>query len=395
MYKCYDDIESEFVLDKSTFNENYLFSNIEFINNKITKLFQTKYFYTKDEIIKSLSEYPLIQIYASLSYLIDYKDKFEDKYGQLGYLINIGDYYLYQPANISDENINLYDRTTPLFYKPDKVELTIDTLQINNENISVIYNNCRDIYVNTLNGIGIDENDLYSYYQNSIVEFIKIFKVDDIICRSFIVEHIFDCLLFNDKLALIQHIFGKDTRNNDEFGSLLHDYLDKLIVIFNTSFEKKKQKGFYFVDLNKKNDFFGKIILFDGTNWVENTTYIKTIESIVENKMPMNQYIGFIGFDSDFKNYVFKIKDIEMQRNIGSRCDQTNKRKYVSMLNDFIGRQYFNRKNVEFITIKQIAVLIEMTCRYFNTIKPNKWFLTTEQAYLAGFFQKKIIKKDD
>uniref|UniRef100_A0A6C0H5R5 Helicase ATP-binding domain-containing protein n=1 Tax=viral metagenome TaxID=1070528 RepID=A0A6C0H5R5_9ZZZZ len=392
-YKCYDDIDTTNIVDKSTFNEFYLFSNTEIIIEKIKKLFSLRFFYKKDEIINLLSEYPLIQIYASLSYLINYKENIQDRFDQLGHIININEYYIYQPNEISDENISIFDRTVPPFYKNDKIELNIDLFEKeeNVNELNLVYDYCEKTYKDSLEGIGHNDNDWYSSVSTSIEVFKDIFGVDDLLCKQFLVHHIFESLLFNDKLLVIQYFFGKP--KHSEFGNMLHDYLDKRIVGFNTSFEKKKQYGFYFVDLNEKKEYIGKIILYDGVQWVENNTYIKNIESIVMNTKPINQYIGFISYDSDFQYLVFKIKDIYMNRNIGSRCDQTDKKKYVSLLNDFIGEPYFNKNNVDSYTIKNIAILIEFTCRYYDTIKNNRWYVTTEEAYLLGYFQKKIIKK--
>ena len=44
-----------------------------------------------------------------------------DKYRRPGRLTNIGDYYLFQPIELSDSYATIYDRSTPLDYKRDSI----------------------------------------------------------------------------------------------------------------------------------------------------------------------------------------------------------------------------------------------------------------------------------
>jgi len=242
LYKCYDDDDNQQkIVDKSTFNEFFLFSNTEKIVEKIKKLFTNKYFYKKQDIIDLLSDYPLIQIYASLTYLIEYKENIQDRFDRLGHIINIGDYYLYQPNDISEESITMFDRIVPPFYKNEKVKLNIDLFEKddNSQDLSIIYENCQKIYKDALNGIGTEDNDWFASYSKSSQYFTTIYHTDDdSLCKQFLVHHIFECLLFQDKLAIIQFFFGKP--KHDEFGILLHKYLDQRIINFNNYFEKKK-----------------------------------------------------------------------------------------------------------------------------------------------------------
>ena len=60
--------------------------------------------------INLIKKYPLIQINSALKQLIEDKNEFiSDKYGRLGNLINIGDLYLFQPLELNNKNVSLYD----------------------------------------------------------------------------------------------------------------------------------------------------------------------------------------------------------------------------------------------------------------------------------------------
>ena len=65
--------------------------------------------------VNLIKKYPLIQINSALKQLIDDKNEFiSDKYGRLGNLINIGDLYLFQPLELNNKQVSLYDRSTPI-----------------------------------------------------------------------------------------------------------------------------------------------------------------------------------------------------------------------------------------------------------------------------------------
>ena len=69
-----------------------------------------RYFYKKKDLFSLINipkSYPISQIYAALTQIItDNTEYLSDKYGRTGYLINIGDYYLFQPSELRYKNIS-------------------------------------------------------------------------------------------------------------------------------------------------------------------------------------------------------------------------------------------------------------------------------------------------
>ena len=73
-----------------------------------------------------MKSYPVEQIYSALTQLIEDKNEFiSDMLGRIGRLINIGDFYLFQPLEIEDHNISLFERKVPLDYKRRKISFKI------------------------------------------------------------------------------------------------------------------------------------------------------------------------------------------------------------------------------------------------------------------------------
>ena len=104
-YHCKPNInidESDVRLD--TFNEGFIMMNADKIVQRIRQLMKERFFYSKSELIgfiNSVRHYPLVQINAALSQLVDDKNEYvTDMYGRLGNLVNKGDLYLFQPIEL-------------------------------------------------------------------------------------------------------------------------------------------------------------------------------------------------------------------------------------------------------------------------------------------------------
>jgi hypothetical protein len=133
-YKCYPDKDIDDSNTKEdTYNEVFIMMNSEKIVQKIRKLFGNKidgkFFFKKADLIRQINipkPYPLVQIYAALTQLIeDASEIIMDKYGRAGRLINIGEYYLFQPIELRDKNISIFDRSVPLDYKHNMINFEL------------------------------------------------------------------------------------------------------------------------------------------------------------------------------------------------------------------------------------------------------------------------------
>ena len=88
-----------------------------------------RFFYKKRDLLQLINipkPYPLVQIYAALTQMInDNSEYITDKYGRTGYLNNIGDYYLFQPSELNYGNISVYERSVPLDFKHNSIKFEI------------------------------------------------------------------------------------------------------------------------------------------------------------------------------------------------------------------------------------------------------------------------------
>ena len=129
-YDCRPDAEiDESKLNEDTYDENFIVMNSEKILQRIRMLFKESFFYKKDMLLKAIrtpKEYPYVQIYSALTQLIEDDNEFiVDRYGRNGKLINIGEYYLFQPIELKNKNISIYDRSVPLDFKHDMINFEL------------------------------------------------------------------------------------------------------------------------------------------------------------------------------------------------------------------------------------------------------------------------------
>lgn len=112
-----------------TFNEKFMSMNLDKIIHKIRDLYKDAFFYKKTGSngiiahVNAVRPYPIAQINLALTQMVtDSNEYVNDKYGRLGRIINVGDYYLFQPIELTDKRISIYERSVPVPYKHTAIE---------------------------------------------------------------------------------------------------------------------------------------------------------------------------------------------------------------------------------------------------------------------------------
>ena len=108
-----------------TFNEKFMSMNIDKIIHKIRNQFKESFFYRKIDIIADINatrHYPLSQVNLALTQMVtDPNEYVHDKYGRIGHVVNIGNYYMFQPIELTDIRSSIHDRSVPIPYKHETV----------------------------------------------------------------------------------------------------------------------------------------------------------------------------------------------------------------------------------------------------------------------------------
>ena len=137
-YKCRPTKEiTKEDINENTYNESFVLLNLDKILQKIRQLMKERFFYKKKDLIQLINipkPYPLVQIYAALSQLVDDNNEtIRDKYGRIGYLTNIDEYYLFQPNEITNPRASIFERSVPVDYKHSMIEFNMKDIELEKE----------------------------------------------------------------------------------------------------------------------------------------------------------------------------------------------------------------------------------------------------------------------
>jgi hypothetical protein len=443
-YKCRPD---EPLLEENaredTYNETFIMMNSEKIFQKIRKLFSDKidgkFFYKKTDLIHRINTpkpYPVVQIYAALTQMIDdANEPIMDKYGRTGHLINIGEYYLFQPSELNNNGVSIFERSVPLDYKhsmikfdikPDLVKeqhhieskkpsvkkelksinkprFVLDEVdgkqekgekpQLESEEVSVeepkIMKEMTADYELTLSFARTSENvprgddNWYKHCGVTMRKLVKMGIMTSVETLQFLVEHLVDMLLFNEKVNLINYIYSFDELEENSLKHHIKKYLDSKII------RTKRLTSIILFSADKLH-----VMILKGKNWVraeaedEREVAMETAKTLDFTKFEVNNIIGFIGLEVKNRYLIFKVKDMEAKRNTGARCDESSKPRKIAILTELMGEEMFGKytnETTKGMVQPELCSLEEMLFRYYNKSKKNNkvWFFDFESAMLS------------
>jgi hypothetical protein len=98
----------------------YLTSHMNETIRQIKFLFSKNYVYTREELIQEIPMIPEEKMDYCLSYMIENKIPVYDRFNQQGFIINIGEYYMFQPPELPSL-IPTYERRIPMAYVHDSI----------------------------------------------------------------------------------------------------------------------------------------------------------------------------------------------------------------------------------------------------------------------------------
>ena len=431
-YNCRPDAEiDESNLNADTYNENFILMNSEKILQRIRMLMRESFFYKKDTLLQTIrtpKEYPYVQIFSALTQLIEDENEFiTDKYGRNGKLVNIGEYYLFQPLELRNKNISIYDRSVPIDYKHDMIKFTInqDVVKpvIDKRNIKKkeleenldesLEQSIKEFHAlsegkKLINEMEVNFNisnqfskknqkvprgddDWFKHCGVVIKKMTKDYPESQKYLLKFLVAHMLELLLYDEKLEVMNYLYSLDNIQNGTFEWFAKDYFvsNSITTKKFTVFIMYKLKKRMIMILNQNN----KWILAEPEDEREIAATKEAKEYLSFNIEKYNKIVGFIGYEKSNRFLVFKTKDIQSKRDTGARCDESGKIKTIQRLNEIVGEEKFTKENTKAIKEKgevvseavghvELCVLEEFILRYFNTIKKNNknWFLTPEMA---------------
>jgi len=358
-YKCHPAMDN-LTVDRNTYNETFIIMNLDKILQRIRNIFKEMYIYHKNDLLKEVTvikNYPLDQIYTALSYLIDDNNEFiTDPMGRTGNLVNIGNYYMFQPIELTDKHLSRYDRITPIPYKREHLTFILSDLGEQSasdigEIILKLKTAHRLIIVsqeitsenrsNWARGCAFAINNLVKYNSEKFGHSRSEFHV---ILQNLAMHHIIDMMNYDEKALLLQNI--------NQVESSLKTFVESYFDIFKTS--TGKYKGIVITDFNKKSKYV--ILTLKQDKWVVDSISIAgglgkaILEKFSVNINKMHDKIGFMSQLKKF-NLVFKVKSIYLSSSgrptKGSSCERgADKKMLINTINKLLSEDESDMKYV-------------------------------------------------
>jgi hypothetical protein len=410
-YKCSPDKTIDEARE-DTYNETFIMMNSERILQKIRMLMKERFFYKKNELLKLINipkPYPLVQIYAALTQLVEDSSEFiTDKYGRTGYLINLEDYYLFQPSELNNDRISIFDRSVPIDFKHDVIHIDISKNEkqkqqpvtikekeepeetLENTFIQELKKQFQTAIDSARSGekIARGDEDWYKHCGITMKKMIKDGYNEKIILEC-LIDHIVDMIPFEEKLELYNYYYRYASKINELYSENSFEFMLRQAMEANV-FKTTRFSAIILYSSDKRHIF----IWNSTTKKWENAQSEDEIEVAAEvtkkygiKTEKFAHLVGFIGFENKNKYLVFKVKDMASLRNKGARCDESVKSKKIQILNEIIGEEKYNKENTRGSVQAELCSLQELLLRYYNKEKKDGkiWFLDFELAMIYKF----------
>jgi hypothetical protein len=418
---------------QDTYGIDYAKMNNVRIVEKIRNLFREQPFYKRNVLINAINivkQYPIEHIYYALTHLIKNKNEFlMDKYGRTGRLINKGEYYLFQPIEMTDENASLLERTMPVEYKRDSVLLEIPStfpvvataataaaalepaISMKESSVAAtasvidstdqIFERIRKQFSTVFSTepavISTGEKNWYKH-ANLVMEHLRIVhKIPMDTLQKYVVYHLMDMMPLNDKLAIVRLFYnGKPlpTPKNETDALMLktiQEYLGerlmekggRIAVLFT------KENGWKMF-VKPENDLMEEqeeeVQSQEEEIWKEGESedyrfFEKEIDRFYVEDATINDIVGFTNLFKD-REMVFRIKNVSQTRNNkGAVCgNSTTKADVIKLTNQLLKTNMYDVKS-DFFNFG-MCVIVEMLMRFYTEIKKEGkiYYLNPEQA---------------
>ena len=416
-------------INDASYSQPFIEMNADRIMNRIRDLFRVQHFYARRLLIQHLSGHPREQIDAALTRIIhDDRENLIDKYGRTGRLINVGEYYLFQPSEITDPRIDMHERSALLQFKREHVSFPLNDGMLEQlakkhglkpqaianpaepaaALVPAQIQTMRAAYDDVIASMSthgepsVDKNaKLWNELCSDVLrELHKTFQMPIELLKKCTVHHFLEDFIVSSSFELqLQYVNELYSGRNavNEFDRLAREYFDGQIL---KSPKYANEEGMLLLNTSSKNGMqlvVRKNAEPDATPWSaakskeEWRSYMEQISGMMPRESALAPIIGFI---AEFKEKsggsyaVFKIKYVA-EKGTGARCDQiSSKQRRIMIANQIINglnpevEPVYTMENTKNQNTARYCVLSEMLLRGYNMMRKNgkHWFLTPVQS---------------
>jgi hypothetical protein len=425
-HKCAVGPSGKIKVNEDTYSEPFIVMNADRIMQRIRDLFKEQHFYKRSTLLAHLTGHPVQQVNVALTRMIaDDGQHLVDKYGRTGRLINVGEYYLFQPSEITDPRIGVHERSAPLQFKREHIAFPLkdgtlerlaekhgfakpamaaaipaeptqvqDMKKMYNEIVTAGAPKATDKNVKTWNELA----------RSVIQELNETHGIDATVLKRCAVEHFVEDLMvasYDNGLQYLNMLYAHDPA--DEFDRFARGYFDGQIMK-NPRYEG--EEGILMLKTQAKTGMQLVVRKNAASAWAAPSSaeewlpYKDSIAVMMPRESNLSHIIGFI---AEFKEKiggsyaVFKIKYVQ-EKGVGARCDQiSSKQRRLTIVNQIMHGlnpevvPTYTMENTKDQNTARFCVLPELLLRSYNHVRKEgkHWFLTPVQALRSAARQSK------
>jgi hypothetical protein len=395
----------------ASYSQPFIAMNADRIMQRVRDLFRVQHFYNRQTLIRLLPGHPREQIDAALTRIMSTSNDREplvDKYGRTGRLINVGEYYLFQPSEITDPRIDTHDRSALLQFKRDHISFPLNDGKLERlaakHGLKPLAPQQQPRAGRYPPQIELIHASFDAIMQGAGAPVDKNTKAWNELCADIIGElqshHFLDefavAAPLEQKVQYLNALYaqpGQDTA----FDRLARDYFGGL-ALKNPKYTG--EEGLLLLNSASPNGVQLITRKSASSEWAvapsneEWRPYMAQIAAMVPNDADLAPIVGFV---VEFKEKgggsyaVFKIK-YTSEKGTGARCDQiSSKQRRLIIVNQIMhglnpdAAPVYTMENTKNQNTARYCVLSEMLLRSYNaTRKDNKcWFLTPVQSVVG------------
>jgi superfamily II DNA or RNA helicase len=375
-------------VDTSTYNDYFIILNLDILLKKIKFIFSNGYIFHKKQLFLLINQYKKYsdeEIYIALDILLNNKNEYlKDMLNRPGKLVNIGEYYMFQPLELYNKNISLIQRKTPIEFENSKISLNIPKAIYNKKtNDNSILDSIISNY-NYLNGkikVLNTPNKLEIKKYNSVIQAIhKNIGIDIELLSVYTIHHLIEELPYISKKRIL---LNYNQVEDKKIKKILTDYFDKYYIgkvenskvialpnekasIRKYNFFVEQDNNVWLEDVKRMSMLTKKLIeTFKVTNWQDKWLL----------KDAKEKTIHFYDIFRD--RIVSKIKELGLKTNSsGKQCSiGQNKKTILSKMKTLENniKEKLNKKeaNTKITSLKNMCIAITLYS-YYLTYKHNE-----------------------
>ena len=356
------------ITDKTTYT--YESAKNSKIVDKIKELFTMRHVYHEEELRTLLKSYSGIETERAFYNMINDREILIDKFGRKGYLINNNNLYLFQPIEIKDKHITMYERMNPITYKPKMIDVKMEQ-DVVESSVSGFMEKFMKCYQKAKSAS--NEEDWYDYYYESF----KLLKsrVREKEKEQMLINHICETFTFEEELQAIQ-IFLKDSEA--DYIEKIKEYYQQFIV------QVDDLTGILLLNYALKEPL--QIYVSDGTQWTLATYEERGILSKeIKKKLTMDDSMfKWIGYMGNYKgSFDFKIINTETPKLTSSVFENKGRAEMYKILNETSESFIYNTTTADVKKI-QLSIIEELYLRIYDNENEDRYFLNKLEIYILN-----------